>query len=159
MELDDIDRKLLHHLQDNARTTSSDLAALVGLSTSGVQKRLRKLEESGFIQKYATILDRTRLGHDMLCFVQVSLQAHAPDAVTKFDEMVQTMSEILECHRMTGSADYLLKVVVRNREHLDHFLMNVLMPLSMVDRVRTNVVLKEIKETTRISTQQPGLSD
>ncbi len=157
MELDDIDRVLLAHLQSNARMSSSDLADVVGLSTSGVQKRLRKLEEQDVIQQYATILNRTKLGHDMLCFVQVSLQAHSPDSVTEFDDLVHELSEILECHRMTGGADYLLKVVVQNREHLDHFLMKVLMPLPMVDRVRTNVVLKEIKETMYVSTQPPGL--
>ena len=156
MELDNTDRKLLHQLQKNARMTNAELAEQVGRSPSGVQKRLRKLEENGVIQQYATILDRVRLGYDMLCFVQVSLQTHVTDAVTRFDNLVQDMSEILECHRMTGSADYLLKVVVRNREHLDHFLMSVLMPLQMVDRVRTNVVLKEIKETTHISTQYFG---
>ena len=151
MDLDSIDRELLQNLQNNARMTSAELAEQVELSPSGVKKRIRKLEEAGLIQKYVTLMDRGRLGFDMLCFVQVSMQAHAPDSVAQFDELVQDLPEILECHRMTGSADYLLKVVVRNREHLDHFLMNVLMPLPMTDRIRTNVVLKEIKETTNIS--------
>lgn len=132
--------------------TNAELADQVGLSPSGVQKRLKKLEEGGLVKKYATVLDRAGLGYDMLCFVQVSLRVHVPDAVSEFDQAVLGMPEILECHRLTGNFDYLLKVVVHNREHLDHFLMKVLMPLPAVDRVYTSVVLREIKETTTIST-------
>ncbi|MFQ5422261.1 MAG: Lrp/AsnC ligand binding domain-containing protein, partial [Anaerolineae bacterium] len=82
--------------------------------------------------------------------------AHEPQDVTDFDQAIQDMPEILECYRLTGAADYLLKILVRNREHLDHFLMNVLMPLRAVDRLRTRVVLKEIKETTGIATVPDG---
>ncbi|MCA9926699.1 MAG: Lrp/AsnC family transcriptional regulator [Anaerolineales bacterium] len=152
MELDEKDRKLLFELQSNARMTNGELAEIVGLSTSGVQKRLRKLEENGFIARYATILDRHKLGFDLPCFVEVSLQAHEPRDVTDFDAAVQEMPEVVECYRLTGSADYLLKIMARNRDHLDHFLMKVLMPLKAVDRLRTRVIIKEIKETTDIPT-------
>ena len=73
-----------------------------------------------------------------------------------FDEAVMNMKEIQECHRLTGGADYLLKVIVQDREHLDNFLLDTLMLLPGVDRVRTRVVLKEIKETTSISTDDPA---
>lgn len=159
MELDEVDKKLLHHIQKNARLTNAEFAERVGLSPSGVQKRLRKLEEVGIIQNYVALLDRSKLGYDMLCFVQVTLRVQAPDAVAKLDKAVKALSEVLECHRMTGGADYLLKVVVRNREHLDHFLMNVLMPLPMIDRVRTNIVLKEVKETTTVATDISEFGD
>lgn len=159
MELDDVDKKLLHHIQNNARMTNAEFAEQVGLSPSGVQKRLRKLEETGIIQSYVALLDRSKLGYDMLCFVQVTLRVQAPDAVAELDKAVKALSEVLECHRMTGGADYLLKVVVRNRDHLDHFLMNVLMPLPMIDRVRTNIVLKEVKETTTVATDCSEFGD
>lgn len=156
MELDEKDRKILCELQQDARMTYAELAEMIGLSTSGVQKRLKKLEDNGVICKYVTILDRRKLGFDLPCFVEVSLQAHEPQDVTDFDQAIQDMPEILECYRLTGAADYLLKILVRNREHLDHFLMNVLMPLRAVDRLRTRVVLKEIKETTGIATVPDG---
>jgi Lrp/AsnC family transcriptional regulator, leucine-responsive regulatory protein len=150
LTLDDKDRILLSQLQKNARMTSAELGNLVGLSPSGVQKRMRKLEENGFIKKYTAVIDRKNLGFDLLVFVQVTLQGHTPESVAHFDNAIQEMSEVLECHRVTGMADYLLKVVVRNHEHLDQFLMTRLLPLPSVERVNSNLVLKEVKETTNI---------
>jgi Lrp/AsnC family leucine-responsive transcriptional regulator len=148
--LDEKDRKLLDQLQENARLTSAELGKQVELSPSGVQKRLRKLEDGGVVQKYAAILDRRLLGRDLAVFVQVTIRGHTPELVAQFDEAVQQMTEVLECHRVTGSADYLLKVIVRNNEELDHFLMNRLLPLPSVERVNSNLVLKAVKETTHI---------
>lgn len=149
--LDEKDQLLLNHLQDNARMTNAELGALVDLSPSGVQKRLRKLEASGVIKKHATIVNRRSLGYDLLVYVQVILRGHSPEAVAEFDAAVRAMTAVLECHRVTGSADYLLKVVVRNHEHLDDFLMNQLLRLTAVERVTSNLVLKEVKETTNIA--------
>ena len=133
--------------------TNAELADKVDLSTSGVQKRLKKLEESGVIKKYVTVLDRKAVGYDMLCFVEVILRAHDTEQVAQFDMKVCELDEIQECHRLTGNSDYLLKVVVRDREHLDHFLMQVLLPFPAVDRVHTRIVLREIKETSKVSTR------
>lgn len=152
--LDDKDFILIEHLQNNARMTNAELGELTGLSPSGVQKRLRKLEERGVVKKYATLIDRKILGYDLLVFVQVILKGHIRESVAQFDEAVQAMPEVLECHRITGAADYLLKIVVRDHEHLDNFLMDQLMRLPAVDRVLSNIVLKEIKEVTRISVME-----
>lgn len=149
-ELDEKDRALLAYLQDNARMTSAELGKLVDLSPSGVQKRLRKLEENGVVTKYAAIVDRRTLGYDLVVFVHVTLQGHTRDQVAEFDAGIQEMDEVLECHRVTGTADYLLKVVVRDHQHLDHFLMNQLLPMPSVARVNSNLVLKAVKETTNL---------
>lgn len=150
MELDAKDCILLDALQENARLTISELAEQVDLSVSGVQKRLRKLEESGVIVQYVTLLNRSQLGLSLLCFVEVSLATHIRQDVVDFDAAIQNFSEVLECHRLTGGADYLLKIIVRDREHLDNFLMDVLMPLPAVDKLKTSVALREIKETTAV---------
>ena len=141
---DNKDRQLLTHLQDNARITSAELGTLVGLSPSGVQKRMRKLEENAVIQKYATVVNRCSFGYDMVVFVQVTLQGHTPELVGMFDR-----------------ADYLLKIVVRDHEHLDSFLMDTLLPIPAVERVNSNLVLKAVKETTNIGLldQGPGGDD
>ena len=148
--LDSKDYVLIEHLQANARITNAELGDVVGLSPSGVQKRLKKLEESGVIKQYTALIDRKALNFDMLVFVQVSLKVHATSEVKDFDEAVADLAEVLECHRMTGSADYLMKLVVRDTDHLDNFLMNTLMTIPAVDRVHSNLVLKAIKETTHI---------
>ncbi len=152
--LDEKDSTLLNHMQNNARLTSAELGKLVSLSPSGVQKRLRKLEENGIVERYATMLNRKRLGYDLLVFVKVIIQGHTAQLIAEFDNAVREMPEVLESHRIIGDADYLLKVVVRDREQLDHFLMKQLLSLNSVARVSSYLVLKEVKETTSI-----GLND
>ncbi len=148
--LDEKDQAILRHLQQDARITNTELAQRVELSPPGLQKRLRKLEESGVIERYSTLVNREAVGFDMLCFVQVTLQRHEPRAVERFREVVQRMPEVLECHHITGEYDYLLKIVVRNRKQLEHFLLESLTPLPGMDKIRTSLVLREIKETTAL---------
>jgi DNA-binding Lrp family transcriptional regulator len=148
--LDNIDRDLLNALQDDARLSIVELARRVDLSPSGLQKRLRKLEEQGLVHQYAAILNREQAGFDMLCFVNVTLRRHASSNVAGFRETVRAMPEVLECHHITGEYDYLLKVVVRNRKHLEMFLMQQLTPIDTIDKIRTSIVLSEIKATTAL---------
>lgn len=152
MEMDKNDRIILDALQNNSRLTINELTDLVNLSTSGVQKRLKKLEDQGFIDAFVAILSRKHLDLNLLCFVEVSLGTHNRQEVSDFDQSIQALPEVLECHRLTGGADYLLKVVAHDREHLDSFLMDVLMPFPAVDKMKTSIVLKEIKETTTLPT-------
>ena len=148
--LDKKDSTLLKHIQNNARLTNAELGKLVDLSPSGVQKRLRKLEENGVVDRYATMLNRKRLGYDLLVFVKVIIQGHTAELIAKFDAAICEMPEVLESHRIIGDADYLLKVIARDREQLDHFLMEQLLSLDSVARVSSYLVLKEVKETTNI---------
>jgi Lrp/AsnC family transcriptional regulator, leucine-responsive regulatory protein len=153
-DLDQKDRTLLHYLQDDARMTNTELAQRVDLSPTGLQKRLRKLEEAGIIKRYVTLLDREAIGYDMLCFVQVTLQRHEPEAIACFKSAVQQMPVVLECHHITGEYDYLLKIVVQNRRQLEDFLVNILTPMPGMDKIRTSLVLREIKATTAVPVHQ-----
>ena len=148
--LDDLDWRVLGLLQTDGRMTTADLARRVDLSAPGVQKRLRKLEESGVIQRYATIVKRETIGLDLLCFVQVSLAHHEPRTVEGFRDAVKAMPEVLECHYLTGEFDYLLKVVVANHKHLEQFLFEELTKARGVDKIRTSIVLNEIKLSTSL---------
>ncbi len=150
MNLDDIDREILRYLQEDARITNAELARRVALSPPGLQKRIRKLEEAGVIKQYTTLIDREKVGYDMLCFVQVSLARHVEEALNTFKQMLMQMPEVLESYHLTGEYDYLLKVVVRNRKHLEEFILETLTPLPGMDRVRTSLVLSEIKVTTAV---------
>ena len=150
MILDETDKILLQELQTDARITNAELARRVKLSAPGLQKRLRKLEESGVIQRYVTLVDREALGFDMLCYINVTLQRHAPEAIRQFRHAVQNMPEVLACYHITGEYDYLLKVVVQNRKHLEHFLVETLTPVPGMDKIRTSLVLSEIKSTTTV---------
>lgn len=150
ISLDAVDRVLLAYLQADARITHTELARRVDLSTPGLQKRLKKLEESGVIERYVMLVNREAIGFDMLCFVQVTLQRHEPQAVSGFREAVRYMPEVLECYHLTGEYDYLLKVVVRNRRHLEKFLLETLTPVPGMDKIRTSLVLSELKMTTAV---------
>ncbi len=148
--LDDTDRRVLALLQVDARMTSTELARKVRLSPPGLQKRLRKLERSGVIQRYAAIVDREAIGLDLLCFVHVSLAHHKPESVEGFRDAMKELPEVLECHYLTGEVDYLLKVVVADHTELERFLFEKLTPVAGVDRVRTSIVLNEIKASTAL---------
>jgi DNA-binding Lrp family transcriptional regulator len=155
VKLDRIDQQLLSLLQQNARSSNAELARRVGLSGPGVQKRLRKLEESGVILQHATKLDREALGLDLLCFVQVTLAHHQPEAVQGFRSALQRLPDVLECHHTTGEFDYLLKVVVSNHKELERFLVEQLTPVPGVDRIRTSIVLREVKSSTALPLARP----
>ena len=150
IHLDALDLKLLGLLQENARTPNSELARQVDLSPPGLQKRLRKLEERGVVQGYTALLDRQAVGLDLLCFVQVTLAHHEPDMIQSFRDDLGKIPEVLECHHLTGEFDYLMKVVVKNHKHLEWFLFEKLTPIPGVDKVRTSIVLREIKESTSL---------
>lgn len=148
--LDELDRTLLRALQEDARLSNVELARRVDLSATGLHKRLRRLEESGVITRYIALIDREAVGYDMLCFVQVTLQRHEPDAVENFRREVQSMPEVLECHHLTGEFDYLLKVIVRNQKHLEQFILHTLTPVRGMDKIRTSLVLSELKNSAAI---------
>ena len=146
--LDGLDRKLLTYLQDDARASSAELARRVGLSGPGLQKRLKKLEMRGVVTRYATLVNREAVGLDLLCFVHVMLAHHRPNSVKRFPGRVRAMPEVLECHFLTGEFDYLMKIVVANHDQLEKFLFEKLMKVDGVDRIRTSIVVKEVKATT-----------
>ena len=149
-KLDKVDRELLNHLQKNARITNAELARRVELSPPGLQKRVRKLEDAGIIDQYATILNPESVGYDMLCFVQITLVRHKSEFLQNFMHVLQDIPEVLEAYHITGEYDYLLKVVIRNRKHLEEFILETLSPLPGMDKVRTSLVLNKIKSTTAV---------
>lgn len=148
--LDELDRRILSQLQEDASLSAAELARRVDLSATGLQKRLRRLQSLGVIERQVALLNREAIALDLLCFVQVTLAHHQPDAVQGFREAVQGMQEVLECHHLTGEFDYLLKVVVGNHRELEHFLVDRLTPAPGVDRIRTSIVLREIKASTAL---------
>jgi DNA-binding Lrp family transcriptional regulator len=148
--IDELDRQLLVHLQANARASTAALARRVKLSGPGLQKRLRKLEARGVIHRYTAIVKRQAVGLDLLCFVHVMLAHHRPESIKRFPGRIEKMPEVLECHFLTGEYDYLLKVIVTNHDHLERFLFEKLMKVDGVDRIRTSIVVKEVKASTAL---------
>ena len=146
--LDDLDLDLLRHLQVDSSISKADLGRLLNLSQPAVHHRIRRLEDRGYIQRYVALLDRELLGLDLLCFVQVSVQKHHRDHIVAFEQAVQAMPEVVDCHHLTGEFDFLLKVVVTHRKALETLLVERLSTLPGVTRLQTSVVLSEVKHVT-----------
>ena len=148
--LDEIDRQILTLLQTNGRISNVELAQLINLSPPATLTRVRRLEKAGFIEGYVALVDRERIGYDMICFVSVTLSLHQLEQVEQFREAIQAMPQVLECHHVTGDYDYLLKAVVKNRHDLEQFVMSQLTPIKGIARIHTSLVLNEIKRTTKM---------
>ncbi|NJL92384.1 MAG: Lrp/AsnC family transcriptional regulator [Anaerolineae bacterium] len=149
--LDAIDRALLQELQTNSRISNVELAQRVELSPPAVHTRVKRLEQLGFITHYTAILDRQKLGLDMLCFIRLTLASHDLRSIENFRAAILAMPEVLEAYFLTGEYDYMLKVMVQNRQHLETFLLERITPMPGIARINTSLVLTELKQTTEIS--------
>lgn len=148
-DLDEQDLAILRALQAE-NLSNVELARRVSLSAPATHARVKRLETLGYIHRTVAVLDRERLGYDLLCFITVTLQMHKPVDVQKFRDTVLAAPEVLECHHVTGDYDYILKVALKGRQDLQRFLMDVLTPISAVARLHTRVVLDEVKSTTEL---------
>ena len=154
-QLDELDRAILRALQEQGRMSNADLARHVHLSAPAVHARVRKLEDSGVITGYAAHLDREKTGFDMLCFMQLKLHSHHDAQLADVRRVIANMPEVLECYHLTGDADYLLKVVLRNRSDLERFV-RTLTPMPAVARIQTSLVLDDVKVTTSLPLRPQG---
>lgn len=150
MSLDPTDARILDEIQQDGRLSNQDLAARIGLSPAPCWRRLKRLEESGIVQRYVALLDPEALGLTVTVFASVSLENHHADTVQLFDELVSEADEVLECYSMSGQSDYLIKVVARNMIHYEEFLSQRLMICPAVRSVNTSFVLKRKKYTTAL---------
>jgi DNA-binding Lrp family transcriptional regulator len=148
--LDRLDRRILDELQADARISNQELAKRVGLSPAPCWRRLRRLEEGGFISGYATLLDGPAVGLPILAYALVSLENHHPETVREFDQLVNDRPEVLECHSMSGPNDYLLKIVAASMEAYERFMSSHVLQIRAVRSVNTSFVLRTKKLTTRL---------
>jgi DNA-binding Lrp family transcriptional regulator len=148
--IDQFDRKILAHLQADARLTNNDLSDRVNLSPSQCSRRRQRLEEEGFVQGYHAVLDRDRLGFGLVNVVTVTLATHNRDNARRFAELIRNLPEVQEAHALTGEMDYILKVVTRDLKALSEFVNGVLLPHDSVQHVKTAIVLETLKETSAL---------
>ena len=155
-QLDKIDRRILKELQLNARISNQELADKIGLSPSPCLRRVKHLEETGFIKGYVTELDASRLGLKLMAIVQVAMDRHTPDRFEQFESTIKTFPQVLECIMITGqSADYQLKVLVKDMDEYQDFLLRKLTRITGVSDVRSSFVLRQILSTTAVPIDSP----
>lgn len=151
--LDELDVAILRELQEEGRLSNVELARRINLSPPATHARIKRLDEQGLIRRYVALLDPAKLGYDLMCFISISLQLHQTEELEAFKERISQMPEVLECFHVTGEFDYLLKVVVRNRQELQRLVVERITPLAGVARIYTSLVLTEVKSSTALPLQ------
>jgi Lrp/AsnC family leucine-responsive transcriptional regulator len=155
MELDRTDRRILQALQENGRLSNQDLAEKVGLSPSPCLRRVKNLEEEGMIEKYVALVSSSKLGLKMLALIQVRMDRHTPDRFEQFEKALKGYPQVLELILITGqTADYQVKVLVRDMEEYQDFLLNKITPLPGVSDVHSSFVLRQVISTTVLPIEQ-----
>ena len=148
--LNEQDRRLLRALQEDARISNQALAERAGMSASACWRRVRALEEAGTIRRYATLVDAPAAGLAFHAIAHVMLTRHDHRHVDTFIAEVRRRPEVLDCFATTGEADYHLRVVCENLDAYNRFLEGFLFRLPGIANVRTNLVLKDIKQETAV---------
>ena len=154
--LDEIDREVLHVLQEDGRISNSDLAKRVGLSRAAMHARVRKLEHLGVITRYTAIVDPEAVGFELLCLIGIAMQLHSQENIARARAAIVEMPEVLECYHVTGDFDYILKVAVRGRADLQRFILDRLTPVPGIARINTSLVLGIEKSTTALPMEPPA---
>lgn len=150
--LDETDKRLLALLQRDAHLTAQDLGDALGLSASQAGRRRQRLEIEGIVEGYAARLDPGRLGLNVQAFVQVEMATHAPERVHDFAALLRTRAEVISAWTLTGEADYLLRVFCTDLSDLNHLLHQILLPHSAVAKVRSQIVMDQLKSDAPLPT-------
>lgn len=145
-ELDKIDLHILKILQENGRITNLQLSTEIGLSPAPTLERVRKLENSGFIQSYHALVNEEKVGLGIKTFIQIQLDFHKNNTIQVFLEEVRAIKEITECHHVTGQCDFLLKVYVKDIKAYEQLIMEKISRISVVKTFQTMMIMSTNKK-------------
>lgn len=148
--MDSIDKKLLFLLQNDCKKTTKELSVKLNLSVTAVYERIKKLEREGIIQNYVALINRSKVNKGFVVFCHIKLIQHTREFLTKFESQVVKLSEILECHHVSGDYDYILKIAVRDMEEYREFLVTKLTTLEHIGSTHSTFMISEVKSTTVI---------
>ncbi|MDB5029850.1 Lrp/AsnC family transcriptional regulator [Mucilaginibacter sp.] len=144
-ELDPTDTGILRLLQNDARLTHKELGQRLHKSITPIHARVRRLQDEGYIKRYAAILDPKKIGRGLIVYTQVQLKQHAQDSLLAFQAEVVKLSEVMECYHMTGAFDFLLRIAISDMDEYNHLVMNKLSILPDVGMMQSFFVMSEAK--------------
>lgn len=150
MELDKTDRKILELIQSDAALSVSEIAERVNLSQPPCWRRIKRLEDEGIIERRVGMLNRKRLGLNVVIYTEVKLTANGRQAVGDFEEKIRSFPEVTECYVMLGRSDFLMRIVTRDVESYERFFRDHLSQLPGVQDITSSVALSEVKYTTEL---------
>jgi len=148
--LDKIDIKILNLLQQNSNRTTKSIAEELAMTTTPVFERIKKLEKQGYIKNYVAILNNKKIGLKQTVFIAITLQGHTRSYLEKFVKQINEFPEVIECHRVSGNFDYLLKLVVKDIEAYETFIISKLTLLPYLGSVQSLITLSTNKETNEV---------
>ncbi len=150
-KLDNTDAKILNLLQQDSNQTHKRIAEELGMTTTPIFERIKRLQREGYIDKYMAIVNKRRLGFKQTIFVGITLKGHTREYLDRFVKIVDDFDEVLECHRVSGSYDYLLKVVVKDIEAYETFILTKLTLVSDLGNVQSMIVMSTSKEENALN--------
>jgi Lrp/AsnC family transcriptional regulator, leucine-responsive regulatory protein len=142
---DQIDMCIMDILQEDARTTNKEIASRLGKSVTSIFERVKRLEAEGYILRYIAVLNKNKLGKNLVAYTSVTLKEHGQDRLPAFEQKINTFPEVMECYKMNGQFDYLLKVLVADMEAYEQFNLTKLSKLDNIYKIRSLFVLAESK--------------
>ena len=149
--LDRTDRQILDLLQSNGRISNLDLAEAINLSPTPCARRVKRLEEEGFIERHVTLLNQARLGLNITAIIGITMDHHTPERFDNFERQVRQFPEVVECSIVTGqAADYLLKAVLPDMTYYEEFLLGRLTRIDGVTGVHSSFVLRKVINNTEL---------
>ena len=150
IDLDDTDKAILKLIQENSRWTMKEIAQKLHLSTTPIFDRMKKMEKNGVIQKYVAIVNQKHVGKALTVFVHISISEHGKDALNSFVEAITRHPEVIECHHISGDADFIIKLVLADIEAYNVFIMEKLSVIPNVGKVESRFSLSQRKYTSTI---------
>ncbi len=155
IKLDQIDRKILELLQKNSNITNAQLAQEIGLSPAPTLERVKKLETAGVIKSYHAVIDTGLVGLGVSTFVMASLKGHNKENIARFMKAISEIEEIVECHHVTGQADFILKIVSTDIPSYQNLMLEKVTNIEVVDNLQSMVILSTFKDTKIVPIPEP----
>lgn len=147
IKLDATDRRILELLQTDSNITNAQLSQEIGLSPAPTLERVKKLENAGVIKSYHAVVDPASVGMGVSTFVTVSLKGHNKDNIQKFMDAIMKIEEVIECHHVTGQADFILRIVAPDIPAYQNLMLEKMTNIEVVDNMQSTVILSTFKDS------------
>jgi len=147
VKLDATDKRILEILQANSNITNAQLAIEIGLSPAPTLERVKKLENAGVLKSYHAVVDPAAIGMGVSTFVTVSLKGHNKDNIERFIKAIKEIEEVVECHHVTGQADFILKIVAPDIPAYQKLMLEKVSNIEVVDNLQSTIILSTFKDS------------
>lgn len=150
MKLDNTDLQILEYLQQDSKMTNKEISVRLGLSVTAIYERIKKMEREAVISGYVALVSPNKVKRGFMVLCQIRLSQHTKDFLSRFENQVSKLSEVLECYHVSGEYDYILKVLVEDMEAYREFMVNKLTRLEHIGNTQSTFIISKIKDTTAI---------